>query len=119
MLKRLILLCVLLQFFNCEDIIGVDDISEESIVLLAPTDNTTLQTGLINFSWQELNFGETYHLQIATPNFEMPQQIVEDTLIMNTNVFIMLPANTYQWQVKSINSAYETQFTTQNLTVEE
>tara|TARA_R110000751_G_C13711975_1_gene474512 strand:- start:255 stop:614 length:360 start_codon:yes stop_codon:yes gene_type:complete len=119
MFKRVLLLCLLLQFFNCEEIIEVDDISEEIIVILAPSDNTTIEASSINFSWQELEFGETYHLQIATPNFDAPQQIVEDTLITSNNFSITLPANNYQWQVKAMNSAYETQFTTQSLTVEE
>lgn len=117
--KRVVLLCVLLQFFNCEDIIEVEDISEETIVNLVPTDNTVIESSSINFSWQELEYRETYHVQITTPNFEAALQIVADTLITSNNFSIVLPANSYEWQVKAKNFAYETQFSTQSLTVEE
>nr|WP_321232949.1 hypothetical protein [uncultured Psychroserpens sp.] len=119
MLKKITLLLVILGILSCEEIIEVDDISEEEIIIIAPTDNAVIQADSINFFWEVLEFGESYQLRIATPNFETPQQIVEDTLITTNNFTLLLPANNYQWQVKAINSAYQTQFQTQNLTVEE
>ncbi|OUS03126.1 hypothetical protein A9Q86_01530 [Flavobacteriales bacterium 33_180_T64] len=119
MLKKVIILITILSLYNCEDIIAVEDISEETITILAPTNNITLENSSINFAWQPIEYAEIYQLQIVTPNFEASQQIIEDTLIIVSSFNKVLLANDYQWRVKAINFAYETPFTTQNLTVEE
>lgn len=119
MLKKILLYLWLFCLYSCEDIIAVEDISEETVAILAPSNNSIIQTDTITFSWQPIEFADTYHLQIATPDFETTQQIVEDTLITVSNFTKTLLPNEYQWRVKAINFAYETQFTRQNLTVED
>jgi hypothetical protein len=110
---------LLFSVFSCEEIIEVDDISDETITILAPTNNATLETDTISFSWEPIEYGDSYQLQIALPDFETAQQIIVDTLITTSSHIKTLPADEYQWRIKAINSAYETQFTTQNFTVEE
>lgn len=119
MLKKILFGLLLLSFSNCEDIIAVEDISEETIMVLAPSNNISIGNGEVNFSWQPIEYAVSYHLQIVTPNFEVSQQIVEDTIISTSSFSKVLEANEYQWRIKAINFAYETQFTTQNLTIED
>ena len=105
--------------FSCEEIIEVEDISEDTLIVLAPTNDATITNGSINFSWEPVTFADRYQLQIAIPNFESPQQLVEDTLITTSEFDKVLGVDTYQWRVRAINSTYQTLYTTQNLNVEE
>ncbi|WP_299116368.1 hypothetical protein [uncultured Winogradskyella sp.] len=113
----LLFLFVLLS--ACEEIIEVGDISQEQVTILAPTNNSVLNPSTINFSWQSLEFAETYQLQIATPSFANASQIVEDTLISTTSFGKLLNQGNYEWRVKGLNSAYQTQYQIQAFTVEE
>jgi len=119
MLKNVILLLLTLQFFSCEEIIEVEDISEENIIILAPSNNVTLSESAINFSWQPIAYADEYQLQIVTPNFEASEQIILDTIITASNHIKTLDGNDYQWRVKAINFAFETSYNTQTLTIEE
>ena len=112
-----ILFCFL--FISCEEIIEVEDISQEQVTILAPTNNSVLNQSDINFSWQSLEFAERYQLQIATPNFTNAAQIVEDTLVNVTGFNKLLNQGDYQWRIKALNSAYQTEFTTQTFSLDE
>jgi len=119
MKKNIVTLLLLFFLFSCEQLIEVEDISNETLVVLAPSDNISIDSDFINFSWVGLEFAETYHLQIAKPNFDVTQQIVEDTLIASTNFIKNLPSGNYQWRIKAKNFGYETPYITQNLTIED
>ena len=119
MLKKTFTLLLLIFIFNCEELIEVENISNENVNILAPTDNITLNSTTVSFSWQAIEFAEEYHLQIALPNFDVPQEIIEDTIISTTNFVKSLSSNTYQWRIKAKNFGYQTQYTTQNLTIED
>ena len=119
MIKKTLLFLLVICFHNCEQLIEVEDISNETLTILAPSDNITVDTTTINFSWQVLDYAETYHLQIAKPNFDVTQEIIEDTLISSTNFIKSLSSGNYQWRIKAKNFGYETQYTTQNLTIED
>lgn len=115
-LKYLLLFGLL---FSCSEVIEVKDISNDLVVILAPVNNSVLQTSTVNFSWEALDFAETYKLQIAKPDFETAQTIVEDTIVSVTEFSKTLEASSYQWRIKAINSAYETAYSTQNLSIED
>lgn len=119
MKRNIYYIIFLVLFCNCEQLIEVEDISEETVIILAPTNNTTLTNTTVNFSWQPLAFAETYQLQVAFPDFDSTQVIVEDTILRVTSYIKILEQGSYQWRIKAINFAYETQYTTQNLTIEE
>ena len=93
-MKNIITLFILVFIFSCEQIIEVEDISNETLVILAPSNNIIIDTTTVNFSWKVLEFAETYHLQIAKPNFDVTQQMVEDTLISSTTCYSGLE---YYW----------------------
>lgn len=107
---------VLACLFSCEAVF-VEDISNDSVVLLAPLDNSQLNVGNNTFSWELLNDAEIYQIQIASPNFENANQIILDSIVLDNNLLQNLDTGTYQWRVKASNSEYETQYSTVNFTV--
>ena len=86
---------------------------------MAPVDNSVVSESTINFSWQPLEYADSYQLQVAQPSFENAILIVEDTTITITNFSRTLENGNYQWRIKAINFAYETPYSTQNLTIED
>jgi hypothetical protein len=109
---------LLITFYNCEELIEVEDISNEAVIILAPADAITLNSSTVNFSWQPLEFAEAYQLQIALPNFDTAQEIVKDTLISVTRYSKILSEGNYEWRIKATNFGYETPYTAQHLTIE-
>tara|TARA_R110000796_G_scaffold67144_8_gene154106 strand:+ start:719 stop:1378 length:660 start_codon:yes stop_codon:yes gene_type:complete len=118
-MKRVALILVLLFVFNCDDIIGVQDISERSVVILAPTDASVLSDTTIIFSWNEVEEAENYRLQIATPDFVNTTAIVEDSLVTTSGFSIALEAGSYQWRIRAENSVFQTVYTTQSFSLTE
>lgn len=119
MKNTLLALALLIGLISCSDIIGVEDISSKSVNLIAPSDNTIVDVSEVTFTWEGVVESETYHLQIATPNFENATQIVEDTLITRLNFTKSLEPKSYEWRVRGENSAYATAYTIQSFNVED
>ncbi len=104
-------ICFLL--ISCEETLFETDISETNLELIAPSDGSVISFTSINFDWEPLIDANRYQLQIATPNFDNPIQIIQDVLLDSISTFdAQLNPNIYQWRVKGINSAYETSYTT-------
>ncbi len=119
-MKKTIALIIIISTFSCEEIINEQNITNDTIHLVAPTENVLLKTNeKIVFNWEALNGTTAYKLQIATPNFRNATQLFTDTLIQRTDFSIeSLPISAYEWRVKGMNSAYETVFTTNGFIVE-
>ncbi len=118
-MKKIFVILIILGFVACDDILEVKNISNTAVVILAPTNNVTLNTAAVNFTWEPVEEAESYHVQIATPNFEAAQQIVKDTILTSTNVLLTLENGEFQWRVRGENSAYQTKYTITNFTIEE
>ncbi|MCD2260795.1 hypothetical protein [Psychroserpens luteolus] len=119
-MKRVLFFLVLICTFSaCDDIIEVEDISQDTITVLAPTSNSTLAVGNVIFSWNDVQYAESYRLQLATPNFENASQILLDSTVTSTNFSKLLELGNYEWRVRAENSGFQTAYSTQNFTVEE
>lgn len=96
------------------------DISNETVVLLAPADGLVFDTTeTINFSWETLLNANSYVVQIATPSFADAIEIIEDETTTATNFSVSaLDASNYEWRVKATNLDYQTNYTTQGFTIE-
>lgn len=118
--KLLLLFLIGIGIFSCEDIIEVPDISDQSVEILAPLDNSQLDTLNINFNWNFVEDAEQYRFQIAEPSFMEAEQFLVDELInevdsLNTGNnfnYEFATDGDYEWRVKALNSAYETSYTT-------
>ena len=104
---------------GCEAVLNEEDISEEPVVLIAPSDGAALTETAIALSWEPLEDADAYQLQIATPSFEMALQVVSDTIVVVNHFPVNLSSGDYEWRVKGLNSAYETVFTTRSFTITE
>lgn len=102
---------------SCNEILFVEDISEEKVAVLAPLDETEVLSGTIIFSWEANESVPAYQLQLATPDFENASQILIDTIITTRSYTESLEANTYEWRLRGVNSEYETSYTTQGFVV--
>ncbi len=106
-----------LTFISCEEIIMEKDISKNEVVLVAPTNNAQFYSTGVSFTWDVVADATEYQLQIATPNFANPLQIVLDTTIKETNFTQQLPIGNYEWRVRAKNSAYSTNYVSRFVTV--
>lgn len=118
-MKTYFYLVLVIVFCSCEEIVEVEDISQEQVTVLAPTDQSVINTTQVRFSWQPVAFAELYQLQVATPNFLEATQITEDTLITSTNFDKILQIGNYEWRIRGVNSAYETRYKIQAFTIED
>ncbi|MBL4664086.1 MAG: hypothetical protein JKY22_11170 [Flavobacteriaceae bacterium] len=117
--RFLFFICSIFLFFSCEETLFETDISEENVQLLAPSNGSVLEFTSINFNWNPIEQANQYQLQVATPNFDNPIQIVADVILDSlTEYDLQLNPNFYQWRVKAINSAYETSFSTAGFEVQ-
>jgi hypothetical protein len=105
-------ICCLSILVGCQEILFVEDISAEQVAVLAPTELAVVQTGNVTFSWQPVYEAESYQIQIATPTFTNATQIVLDSTLHATSFSKEIVTGSYQWRVKALNSAYQTNYTT-------
>ncbi|TVZ52266.1 hypothetical protein [Dokdonia sp. Hel_I_53] len=118
----IIFITSILTLISCEDIVSVEDISENQILTLAPSQNAEVTEGNITFTWSQVPFVTTYEFQIATPSFTNALEIsetdvVSDTMSTTMTVDKTLTPRNYEWRVKGLNSSYETAYTTNILVV--
>lgn len=95
------------------------DISNSTVVITTPEDNTTFSTtDTISFSWETLEGANEYELQIVTPDFDSPVETISDETISITNFSVSnLNQNTYEFRVKATNSGFATGYTEISFTV--
>ncbi|WP_103865335.1 hypothetical protein [Aquimarina sp. I32.4] len=99
-----------LTIFGCEEVLFEEDLSDKEIVLIAPSDKTTVENTSVTFSWEAVDQATEYHLQLAQPNFENATQIVMDTTVASTSFNTTLVKNEYEWRVRAENSGSATSY---------
>ncbi len=117
MKKNFLLLLAIGLLYSCEAIF-VENISNATVSILAPTEGTTVTKGAVNFNWNVVEDVESYQIQIATPTFTNASQIVLDTIITKTSFSKILSIGSYQWRVKAINTEYQTKYTSTSFEVQ-
>lgn len=110
-------LLIILICTSCEEILLVSDISKKEVVLVAPVNSAILSSSGVTLSWNTIENADKYRLQIATPNFDTPQQLVLDTLVSKNSFTQQLNIGKYEWRVKAVNSAYETNYTNRSFEI--
>ena len=119
MWKILFITMALMGFLiSCEDILEVPDITDQTVVVLAPMEGSILTTNKVSFNWETIEDATAYNIQIATPNFENAVQLVLDSVVevdtlgnVATRINQDLFNGNYVWRVKALNSDYETDYT--------
>ncbi|MDC6390663.1 hypothetical protein PP182_18395 [Maribacter sp. PR1] len=120
----LILLIGIIFLSSCEELLEVTDISDQELNLLAPSDSVVVTQNEVRFSWNEVFEANSYHVQVAQPNFENAVQVVIDTLVVVDSTYLgssfvkPLSDSSYEWRVKAMNSDFETEYKTHAFWVE-
>ena len=114
--QQLVWVILLFCLTACEEILEVQDISNQQVELLAPTNGAQVNDSVVRFSWNAVVEADGYILQVARPNFENAAQFVVDTIIVIDSTFVgtrytqQLENSGYEWRVKAYNSGFETGF---------
>lgn len=104
--------------FSIQAEIFEDDISTETVTLIAPSEGAIITSDSVTFSWEEVIFAEEFTIQVATPNFENPIQVIVDETLTENSLSQMLTDGSYEWRVKAKNSSSETVYSSANFEVD-
>ena len=125
MIKKLgLLLSIVFVSLSCEELLEVQDISEQEVQLLSPTAGSVVTDTIVNFNWNPVNAANAYHIQVATPNFQNAAQFVLDSTMVVDSTFVgtrisrNLSNAPYEWRVRALNSDFETAFFVNDFTVD-
>lgn len=108
-LNALFLFLSALFFWSCGDLIE-PSVSKSNVILEAPADQYQSTSYTVNFWWDKVDNALSYHLQIVTPSFANPGNLVLDTVIKNNTFSCNLNPGNYQWRVMAENGSTQTPF---------
>lgn len=103
----------LLWLTSCNDIIE-PSITNQHVILEAPTNDYQSNSYAINFWWNAVDHALSYHLQVVTPNFKAPGGLVLDTIVPSSRFSYTLSPGDYQWRVMAENGSSSTAYATPN-----
>jgi len=117
-MKKLIVLSFLaaIALVSCEKF-GEKNITKKVVVLLSPTQNQSDSILTKLFWWEEVEGADSYHLQVVSTSFDNITTLAVDTLISGVKFQLTMTPGEYQWRVRAENGAYESPWTTYNLTI--
>ncbi len=111
-------------FSRCSEIFE-EDISDEEIVIIAPSDG--VETTIINqlFMWETVDGANYYNLRIVTPSFQSTQKLILDTTISvidslynnDNKLYYTLNPGAYEWRLTAANSSDEISSGVMRLTI--
>ena len=94
------------------------DLTTQDVTILAPISGTVLKDINVNFTWEALEGATSYELQVATPSFDRPEQIVVNAIFDNADTQTFeLPDGVYGWRVRGLNANSQTPYTTADFEV--
>jgi hypothetical protein len=102
---------------SCRDII-VPEISNKSLIILAPADSIETDNLTQTFWWEELDGADYYNLQIVKPDFASISQLILDSNCKDTKLIISLSPGKYQWRIRAVNNASATRYFTRSITID-
>jgi hypothetical protein len=105
-LKLLSILCSFL-LISCDDILE-ENLTDELVTPVTPTEGSTIINNVVNFSWEPLDGADDYRLQLVNPS--NGSVVVLDSLVTSTSFQYPLDPGSYQWRVRGENFAYQTAY---------
>ncbi|MEP5339998.1 MAG: hypothetical protein ABJL44_18450 [Algibacter sp.] len=112
MKQTIIVLSLICCLFSCEYITEVVDISEKNVSVLAPLNESIINSNEVIFTWDTLEDAEQYKIQIAQPSFLEATQIALDSTVTTTTFSKTLQPGPYEWRLRAENSDYQTVYKT-------
>ncbi len=112
--KLILFLSVVGLIFSCDDILE-EDITNDTVLITAPSEGATISGNTVNFSWNTLEGADNYRIQVINSD----QTTAVDSLVSGSMFSYIIAPGVYKWRVKGVNFAYETAYTFPvNFTVE-
>lgn len=105
-LRKSSLILIGISLWSCSEFF-VPNISDQTPVLIIPTDNDTILNNAIHFKWEEMEGAESYRLQVVSPSFDQISTYPLDSLVSGTEFFFTLDPGVYQYRIRGENSAYQ------------
>nr|WP_294922402.1 hypothetical protein [uncultured Flavobacterium sp.] len=100
-INKIILIVLAILTYSCDDILE-EDISEETVQIISPTEDVTIESNVVDFKWGSLKGADKYRIQIYED-----QVLLLDSLTSKTNITLPLETGSYSWSVRGENYAYE------------
>lgn len=91
--------------FACDDILE-EDITNDSVQIINPTEGYINQGNTVAFSWQVLDGAGNYRIQIIN---DLQVKLVDSSITSNQFTYNLNPGD-YQWRIKGENFAYQTAY---------
>lgn len=99
---------ILSCFYSCDDILE-DDISDNQVITVSPTEGQTINGEFVNFQWQALDGADQYQLLVS--DNEMNNLTVIDSLVVGQQLGVSISAGSYNWTIRGENFGYVTGYT--------
>lgn len=104
-LNNILLMMFIFLSFSCDDILE-EDITDDNVQAIYPTEGAAIDGNTVQFSWQNLDGVDNYRVQIIKSN----QTFEIDSLVATNMLTVILNPGTYQWRVRGENFAYQTAY---------
>lgn len=98
-------LALFLLLTSCDDIFE-EDITGQSITIVNPQNGDVIEGNTVQFLWNTIHGATKYNLQVYGNNL-----LIVDTTITTPPFLMVLNEGIYQWRVKGVNFAYQTDYT--------
>lgn len=85
------------------------DISAGVPIAVSPLNGTETDRSNVLFSWNPLSGARRYRLTVASPSIATPQWLVVDSLLEETSHMLELPDGLYEWRIRALNDAFESE----------
>ncbi len=106
-LNRVFYVFLAVLVYQCDDVLE-EDISDDSIAIIAPDDGVAIEGNLVQLRWTALDGADGYRLQITSEN---NRAIVLDSLVDQTRFDYQVEPGSYTWRIRGENFAYNSPYT--------
>lgn len=113
-----LIVVIVLMAVGCEEVFD-EDLQEERLEILAPSNNLITKKTTLTFWWNALKDADTYQLQVVRSHFDTITSIVADTTLTGSKFELTLNPGRYQWRVWAENGGSRSDTTTYNLKIED
>ena len=100
-------LAAVLVCTSCDDIFE-EDISDDIITIITPTQDEVISGNTVTFMWNGLEGADNYRVQVSRSN---TSEMTLDSLVGKTSLSVPFPSGEFEWRVRGENFAYTTSYT--------
>ena len=94
---------------SCKDFFE-QDLSDKTISIVVPQNNTSTAIRNVHFKWKELESADNYTIEVVSPSFANIHYFNVDSTFANNEIFLNLVPGIYQWRVRGNNNSSNTEF---------